>query len=60
MRLLVSFKLVCVSFSCIWHSVSAHYMSDVLFGGTAGFISALIGFIIVKISYKKLNKNILS
>ena len=36
--------------------VGAHYMSDVVMGGTVGFISALIGYIIVKAVYKKLNK----
>ena len=36
--------------------VGAHYMSDVLVGGTVGFLSALIGYIIVKAIYKKLNK----
>ena len=33
--------------------MGAHYMSDVLFGGTSGFISALIGYIIVTAIFKK-------
>ena len=33
--------------------MGAHYMSDVLFGGTSGFISALIGYIIVNAFFKK-------
>lgn len=33
--------------------VGAHYMSDVVVGGTVGFLSALIGYFIVKAIYKK-------
>ena len=36
--------------------MGAHYMSDVLFGGTAGFISALVGYVIVSAIFKKAKK----
>ena len=36
--------------------MGAHYMSDVLFGGTAGFISALVGYVIVSAIFKKVKK----